>query len=723
MKKSRQNGNIRKKYKGLSTFTGFLLGMYLVTTVYLIYNLYNLTGIENIIRYVVMGALSLISIFIIIKFFTIRRRTKLWKYLLMILIIIILGGAQFFAAYTISKGLNVVNNISTKKYKTYKTSLVALSSGKITKIADITSSTKIGRVSDTDDIENNVLSEEIMTKNKISDNQIVDYDDPITLLYELYEGKVDAAFISGSYGDIYRTMQKFENIDNDLIELDSYSEKMKVKKEEQTSASGKIDIDKPFTMLLMGVDSTAEDISKSSGLGDSLMVITFNPKTLNATILSIPRDTFVQITCYRNVRSKITHAASGGDKCMINTIQQFLDVNIDYYVKINFRGLVKIVDAVGGIDVDVPYAFCEQNSLRQMDNGAMIYVNKGWQHLDGEQALALSRNRKTVEYCSKEWNRGTRNDFVRGQNQQLVINAIINKIKALDSLDKFYALLDAVGGSMVTNMDRKQILSFYNLFKKILVNSSDLTSSNNLIDMQKMYLNGRGALIQDGIMSSMNLYEYVPSTQSLNAIIKAMKQNLELVAIEPSLSFSFSADKPYEQKVIGSDLYGGVASYPTVEDNAPKEEQVEVKDFKGSKVEEAKKWCSENGIYFSQVTESVSDSSKDGIIISQDATGTVNKGVTIKFTVGKYGEKDDNSSSGNSSSTSEKDDDNSSSSSDSSSSSSSSSSSDSGSSSSSSSSSDSGNSSSSSSSSDSGSSSSSSGSSTSDEKTEEKSDN
>ncbi len=562
--KRKDSGETRKKYKGFASFVGFLLGMYLVTTAYLVYNLYNLTGIENLIRYVVMGVLILVSLFVLIKYFSMRKKPKIGKYLLMTLVIIILGIAQFFVGYTINKGLNVVNSISDKKYKTYKTSLVALKSGSISKVKDITGDTKIGRVSDSDDVENNMLSEEIIEKNKISDDQIVDYDDPITLLYDLYEGKVDAAFISGSYVDIYKTMQKFENIADDLIELDSYSKKMKVKKEDKTTALNSSSIDKPFTILLMGVDSTADDISKSSGLGDSLMVITFNPKTLNATILSIPRDTFVQVTCYRNVRSKITHAASGGDKCMINTIQQFLDVNIDYYVKINFRGLVKIVDAVGGIDVDVPYAFCEQNSLRQMDNGAMVFVNKGWQHLNGEQALALSRNRKTVEYCSKEWNKGTRNDFVRGQNQQLVINAIVNKIKSLDSLDKFYSLLDAIGGSMVTNMDRKQILSFYNLLKKILINSKDLTSGNNLIDMQKTYLNGRGALIQDGIMSSMNLYEYVPSTQSLNAIIKVMKENLELVKVEPTKTFSFSSDKKYEQKVIGSDLYGGIASYPTV---------------------------------------------------------------------------------------------------------------------------------------------------------------
>ena len=136
----------------------------------------------------------------------------------------------------------------------------------------------------------------------------------------------------------------------------------------------------------------------------------------------------------------------------------------------------------------------------------------------------------------------------------------------MSSIDQLYSLLDAVGGSMATNMTRNQILSFYNIFKRILLYSEDLTSGNNIIDMQKCYLNGSGALIQDGVMSSMNLYEYVPSTESLNAIIKAMKENLELVDTTPAYSFSFSSDESYEPKVIGADLYGGIASYPALPD-------------------------------------------------------------------------------------------------------------------------------------------------------------
>ena len=544
-----------KKHKGFNIFVGFLLGMYLTISAYLIYNLYKLTGVEDLIRYIVMGILGLSDLFIIIKYFRMKRKTLLRKYIVFTLALLIFGALQLFIAFTISKGLNVIDKISTKNYRTYKTSLVALKDSDIKSASDIKETTKIGRVSDTNDIENNQLSEYIMDKHNISDDQIVDYDDPISLLYDLYhKNDIEAAFISGNYVDIYKTMQNFENIKDDLVELDKYSKKMKVKKEKETTASTK-GISEPFTMLLMGVDSTEEDISNNSALGDSLMLITFNPKTLNATILSIPRDTYVPITCYGNRKSKITHAASGGDKCMISTIQNFFDIKIDYYAKINFRGLMKLVDALGGIDVDVPNALCETTMWRSEEY--MVYVEQGMQHLNGEQALALSRNRKTYKRCGAKYNKGTRDDFVRGQNQQLVINAIMNKAKSLNNISQFYAVLDAVGSSMTTNMDKKQILAFYNIFKNILLYSSDLTDSNDVINMQKMYLNGSGGLYLDGIMNQ-NLYEYIPSTQSRNAITNAMKVNLELKEDTPKKEFSFSADTPYTQEVIGKNLSGGV---------------------------------------------------------------------------------------------------------------------------------------------------------------------
>lgn len=146
----------------------------------------------------------------------------------------------------------------------------------------------------------------------------------------------------------------------------------------ETSSKGK-NIKEPFTILLMGVDSTDEGLTKNTvANGDSLVLITFNPKTLNATMISIPRDSYVPIACWSGKpENKITHAAAYGTDCMMSTIEEYFDIKIDYYAKINFKGLVKLVDAMGGIDVEVPKDLCTDNSNREGE----VCISQGYQHL------------------------------------------------------------------------------------------------------------------------------------------------------------------------------------------------------------------------------------------------------------------------------------------------------------------------------------------------------
>ncbi len=542
-----------RRNKFVNLLAGIIVGMFIFITIYLIYNILKLNGIENIIRYIIIGVLSLLCIIILVIYIRLKKQTRAKKYIIFCIILLLIGCIEFFISSLIDKGVSTIDKMN-KNEVTYTSSLIVMSDGKYTNIDDI-SKAKIGIISDTEDVEGYVLAKELIDKNKIKESQLTEYDDYVTMLIDLYSDEINALFISGSYVDIYSSMERFENIDNEVLEIDSYSKKMKKITDENTQVSYK-KVTEPFTILLLGVDSPVEDISKASGLGDSIMLVTFNPKTLNATIFSIPRDTYVPISCFGNYKNKITHAASGGDSCMINTVENFTGIDIDYYAKVNFQGLIKLVDTLGGIDVEVPYSFCESNSVRSLESNDLIYVKKGWQHLNGEQALALSRNRKTVDECGKEWNQGTRNDFVRGQNQQIVIKGILNKAKTIKSINQLYEVLDVVSVSLDTNLTRDQILDFYNVFKKVLLNSDSLSDSNDVISLQKTYLNGSSAMIYDK-RSGLVLYNFVPSSESLKAIVNAMKINLELKQEEYDTSFSFSIDEEYEQKVIGADKYGG----------------------------------------------------------------------------------------------------------------------------------------------------------------------
>ena len=315
-------------------------------------------------------------------------------------------------------------------------------------------------------------------------------------------------------------------------------------------ASTNKSVTEPFTILLMGIDSTSEVLSKNAvANGDTLILITFNPKTLNATMVSIPRDSYLPIACWPGKdENKITHAAAYGNDCMINTIQNYFGIKIDYYAKINFKGMVKLVDALGGIDVEVPKDLCTNDSDRNLE----ICISGGFQHLNGEQALVLARNRKQL----------ANGDIGRGQNQQVVIQGMINKIKTIKSAKSFLSILDTISNNFDTNLTTDQILSFYNIAED-LINNNLAQNDSNLVNIQQLYLQGTGQTIYDE-NARMPLWNYVPNPNSRKDIIKAMKINLGLLNHEVDKAFSFSINEEYEKEIIGEGPYRNVFSYSLV---------------------------------------------------------------------------------------------------------------------------------------------------------------
>lgn len=381
----------------------------------------------------------------------------------------------------------------------------------------------------------------------------------------------------------------------------------------------------------MGVDSEKENIKNSTFNGDALMLITFNPHTLSTTILSIPRDTYVPIACFSGKRkNKITHAAWYGEECMINTIEDLMDVDIDYYLKINFKGVVNLVNALGGIEVDVPFSFCEQNSDRKWGSNT-VYVEKGLQNLNGEQVLALARNRHpNPSQCSSKWTNYNSNDFIRGQNQQLIIKGLLNKAKTIRSLNTIYDLLDTISNSMETNMTTSEILSLYDIGKDILIKYAD-SDASDLVNMQRLYISGYDAYIydystKDNQGTGLRLYNFVAYDGSIKDVSNAMKINLGLKKETVIKKFSFSVDDPYEETIIGKDNYNeaGITLLP---------------NFVGKDKSVAMSFGSRYGLKIN-VTYVDSISKKD-LIISQSIPADAdldalakNKGITIKVSKG-----------------------------------------------------------------------------------------
>ncbi len=579
-----------------------ILSIILITfsTIYILYAVYLLNGIENIMRLVLGLTLLLILVCSVLSLFkTIKKQKSKIKIAFIIVLIysVLLSGIAFY----IMKTYSTLQSMTTDS-TTYSTSLVTLKSNKIEKIDKIDDG-KIGILADSTSIVGNTLPLEILKSKKI-DNEVLEYDSFIELIQALLDEKVSFAFLPTNYVIMFSEVDgaDFENIGSDTKII--YTETKKI---ENKNKNKNTKLDKPFTVLLMGVDSELEDIANASFNGDSLMLITFNPTTLSSTILSIPRDTYVPIACFTNQRkNKITHAAWYGEECMIETIQNYTGVNIDYYVKINFKGVVKLVDTLGGVDVDVPYAFCEQNSNREWGNST-IYVEEGMQTLNGEQALAFARNRHSwPNYCPRKYSNYISNDFIRGQHQQTVVKSLLNKLKSVKSLNTVSEILNTISNSMETNMTTSEILSLYNIGKDILVksNSGDVA---DLLSMKRLYLNGTDAYIYDQSMG-LNLYNYVVYENSLNAVVEAMKINLGLVEPKIEKSFSFSIDKEYEEEVIGKDITG-VSSV------------TKLPNFSGDSKAQAQSTCNKLGITCNFKTVSTGSGTNNTVIAQSYTAG------------------------------------------------------------------------------------------------------
>ncbi len=534
----------KRKFKKMAIIIFAILLLYYITSTYICTKIFYYNSSKSFITYVVYGIIALsIIIAILFTIWAIKsiKKNKISSYMWFIVIVLIFSSIQLFISYNINKVSNSISKI-TNDYTTYSSSLIVLNDSKITKTNDLANK-KIGIISDTSNVEGYLIPMEIIEENKLDKDNLVKYDDFIVMLNDLYDEKLDAVFVSSSYASTFSNNEKFENINNDVKVIE---EKSKTSKKVSTTNKT---LTEPFTVLVLGVDSNSKSLSKSSSLnGDTIMLITFNPNTMNATILSIPRDTYVPIACYKNkAKNKINSAAYGGTECMINTVSNLTGINIDYWVKINFQGVVSLVNAIGGIDIDVPYAFCEQNSKRQWGNNT-IYVEKGRQTLNGEQALAFARNRHPWPlYCGKKYSNYTSNDFIRGQNQQQILNAIMNKLKNVRNLSQIYELIEVAGDNLDTNIDKSTMITGFDTFKNLLLNSKNI-NNEDFIGTQRLYLSGYDKTM-DGI------YYYMYYKQSLQEIVSAMKINLELEQPVMDKEFEYSVNEPYENTQIGKGTY------------------------------------------------------------------------------------------------------------------------------------------------------------------------
>ena len=260
-----------------------------------------------------------------------------------------------------------------------------------------------------------------------------------------------ATFITLAGAYIQARLSKVENSIHQEVETVNLREK-------------EIKDDDSFSVLLLGIDNGAYGRDTEVGRSDTMLLVTVNEKLGKTTIVSIPRDSYTEIIGY-GTNDKINHAyAFGKEKMSINSVQNMLNVPIDYYVTVDMSGLMGLVDAVGGLDITPVLTFTYEGES---------FTEGVDRHVDGEAALRYARMR----YDDPE------GDMGRQKRQQYVIKKILEKLLSITSVTRYEEILKTLENSVRTNFTIDKLLAIKNNYPKALNNfeSDKITGAGTMI--------------------------------------------------------------------------------------------------------------------------------------------------------------------------------------------------------------------------------------------------
>lgn len=325
--------------------------------------------------------------------------------------------------------------------------------------------------------------------NKKININTIKYKNINTIASDLVTGKVDSILLNSNSKRILDDMLKdFKNNTRVVDKVVIYVKRGK---------STVINSNEPFNVLISGID-TAGDINSVSR-SDVNIVMTVNPKNHEVLLTNIQRDIQVQLHGTTGIKDKLTHAGIYGIDMSRQTIEDFLDTKIPYYIRVNFDSLVKVVDSIGGVDIDNDVAF--KGYTRNFEVGKL--------HLNGKEALEYARERKKMPS----------GDYTRGLHQEKIMEAIISKVttskKILNNYSKFTSVLDEF---IQTNIPSSTI-KFY------VREQLDTMPKWNVIS--RAVESSGSALIETYSMPGMNLYVAFPDEKSVKTSSRIINEMID----------------------------------------------------------------------------------------------------------------------------------------------------------------------------------------------------
>ena len=402
--------------------------------------------------YVVIGVIYLILMLLILP-----RKIKTKIKTVAAVLLVIFGFISYVGIRYSDKTRDFLSKFGEKLEQTEEYKLMVLADSNLTK--ETIKDKKIGVYKN--DSFNDVVKK---LKSEVKKTLIIEeYDDVIKMFDDLKDGEVDAVLINGTIENLLET-DEFKAMDLNLKDLFSIQVPVKGDTKEIVKV---VDVtNTPFNIYIAGGDAYGS-INKVMNT-DVNMVVSVDVKNHKLLLTSIPRDYYVVLPSKgENAYDKLTHAGYYGVGESVKAVEKLLDIDINYYAKVNFSTIEKLVDAIGGIDINNPTEFTSSDRI--------THFKKGNIHLNGHQALMYARERKSFKD----------GDVQRVKNQQKVLDAMIKKMTSSKTLLLNYTdILSAISKSFSTNLDDKSIKK---IVKLQINNMSGWTiESQNLVGYDAM---------------------------------------------------------------------------------------------------------------------------------------------------------------------------------------------------------------------------------------------
>ncbi len=311
-----------------------------------------------------------------------------------------------------------------------------------------------------------------------------------------YSAEAECILLSDTVVDMLEETEEYANFRNETIILKTFRTEIEIAEVKSESIS-----QNPFTVFVAGND-TRSGILSIYGRTDVDILLTVNPKTAQALIISIPRDTYIPNPALDYGADKLTHLGNHGIMNTIEALNALYRINAKYYAAVNFDTFKIVVDTLGGIDISNPYDF----------QGIHRYFNKGEIHLNGEDALDYVRERHTL----------SSGDFDRNEHQAIVLKAILHKLTSRAILEKAGDLLNNLSGTVATNIKPSSILE---LASQELVTRHDW----NIV---YYHLGGYGTRAETVSMPGMQLYVVYPYSSQIIFVSEEIQRVMDGETLE-----------------------------------------------------------------------------------------------------------------------------------------------------------------------------------------------